>query len=391
MACLRMLAVLTLLGLVPASAALGATRSGTPGPDRITARGSQPQQINGSGGGDTIVGGVADDVLLGETGHDRISGGAGKDTIDGGSGDDRVVGQSGDDSVVGGFGRDTIDGGDGDDVLDSGSAGDRVAGGAGNDTIHAGGGTDSVVAGSGNDNVYSDSGADRLDAGEGDDTVYVNNGSAVDTVDCGAGQDTIYINPYANRGGISNAKALRSGRIRGCETVLEQVRTKDPTIGVHRMIRAAGGGTLRGTELKDTLLGGSGPDRLGGLGGDDVLWGNRLPTGASRGVDRIAGGDGNDTAYGGRGSNVIDGGAGDDYLQGGPGDNQILGGFGDDTVRLTGYGRNSVRTGDGNDVVDAYSRTPVTIDCGPGGDRVNIGFNRGVRTVNCETVTKRYR
>jgi hypothetical protein len=50
-----------------------------------------------------------------------------------------------------------------------------------------------------------------------------------------------------------------------------------------------------------------------------------------------------------------------------------------------------VSTGDGNDVVEAYSRTPVTIDCGPGGDRVNIGFNRHVKTVSCETVTKRYK
>ena len=60
-------------------------------------------------------------------------------------------------------------------------------------------------------------------------------------------------------------------------------------------------------------------------------------------------------------------------------------------MRLTGGGRNSVSTGDGNDVVEAYSRTPVTIDCGPGGDRVNIGFNRHVKTVNCETVAKRYK
>ena len=50
-------------------------------------------------------------------------------------------------------------------------------------------------------------------------------------------------------------------------------------------------------------------------------------------------------------------------------------------MRLTGAGRNRVNTGDGNDIVEAYSRTPVTIDCGPGGDRVNIGFNRNVKTV----------
>jgi hypothetical protein len=47
--------------------------------------------------------------------------------------------------------------------------------------------------------------------------------------------------------------------------------------------------------------------------------------------------------------------------------------------------------GDGNDVVEAYSHTPVTIDCGPGGDRVNIGYNRSVRTVSCETVKRRYK
>ena len=30
------------------------------------------------------------------------------------------------------------------------------------------------------------------------------------------------------------------------------------------------------------------------------------------------------------------------------------------------------------------------VDCGPGNDRVNIGFNRKVRTRNCEKVTHLY-
>ncbi len=66
----RLVALLALLLLVPAAAAAGAVRAGTPGPDRLKARGIQPQQINGSGGGDFILGGVAADVLMGETGHE---------------------------------------------------------------------------------------------------------------------------------------------------------------------------------------------------------------------------------------------------------------------------------------------------------------------------------
>ena len=46
--------------------------------------------------------------------------------------------------------------------------------------------------------------------------------------------------------------------------------------------------------------------------------------------------------------------------------------------------------GEGDDVIEAYSRTPVTIECGPGFDRVNIGYNRRVRTRDCEAVTRRY-
>jgi hypothetical protein len=52
---------------------------------------------------------------------------------------------------------------------------------------------------------------------------------------------------------------------------------------------------------------------------------------------------------------------------------------------------NRVNGGDGNDRIDAYARAAnVTIDCGPGGDVVNIGFNREVRPVNCEQVNRRY-
>ena len=46
--------------------------------------------------------------------------------------------------------------------------------------------------------------------------------------------------------------------------------------------------------------------------------------------------------------------------------------------------------GPGNDRVEAFAKGLALVDCGPGDDAVNIGFNRLVRTRGCEHVTKRY-
>ena len=71
--------------------------------------------------------------------------------------------------------------------------------------------------------------------------------------------------------------------------------------------------------------------------------------------------------------------------------NRIVAGTGNDTVRLGGSGPNTVLGGLGDDTVEAYARGTARIDCGPGSDRVNIGFNRRIRTVGCEIVKKLYR
>jgi hypothetical protein len=47
--------------------------------------------------------------------------------------------------------------------------------------------------------------------------------------------------------------------------------------------------------------------------------------------------------------------------------------------------------GVGDDTVYAFSKGPVEVDCGPGNDAVFIGFNRHVRTQNCEQVDRQYR
>jgi Ca2+-binding RTX toxin-like protein len=71
--------------------------------------------------------------------------------------------------------------------------------------------------------------------------------------------------------------------------------------------------------------------------------------------------------------------------------NVISGGSGFDTIRLVGHGYNRVNAGAGDDIVYAYGKDPVRIDCGAGNDTVKIGYNRGVGTRGCETVTRRYK
>jgi Ca2+-binding RTX toxin-like protein len=303
-------------------------------------------------------------------------------------------GADGNDAIYGGFGGDDVTGGEGDDFIDGGAAGDDIDAGPGNDTVHGGTATDRIHGGDGDDVIHSTTGGDHIHGDAGNDTVYVNNGTAVDTVDCGPGADTLHINPYSLRGGFSNARSLREGKLVNCETILETPPVVDPTKGI-KVMTPDHGGEAHGTDLNDNLLGSHGADVIVGLGGNDIIWANRKPDGRSQGVDRVDAGPGDDIVYGASrgGTTHIDGGDGDDYLQGGGADatNFITGGTGADTIRLTGPGLNRVAAGEGDDIVYGYSKDAARIDCGPGDDVVKIGFNRLIRTRNCEKVTKRYK
>jgi Ca2+-binding RTX toxin-like protein len=224
--------------------------------------------------------------------------------------------------------------------------------------------------------------------------VWVNNGTAVDTVDCGPGHDVLHINPASMVGGWSNAKALREGRLTNCEQIVETAPVVDPTAGI-KVMTPDHGGRAEGTDRNDNLLGSWGEDTIIGLGGNDIIWANRKPDGQSRGTDRVHAGAGDDIVYGASrgGTTHIDGGDGNDYLQGGGAvaTNFITGGAGADTIRLTGAGHNRVWAGDGDDIVYGYSKDASRIDCGPGNDFVKIGYNRRIKTRNCERVVKRYK
>ena len=88
-----------------------------------------------------------------------------------------------------------------------------------------------------------------------------------------------------------------------------------------------------GTELNDELLGSHGGDVISGGPGNDILWGDQLPTGNNAWQhDYIDGGSGNDWIYSSHGHNDIKGGAGNDRIWGHYGHGTIDCGSGWDVV-----------------------------------------------------------
>ena len=108
-------------------------KGGSPNPEPPA---PEPNEIEGTGGNDTLLGANTDDLIKGFSGDDLIRGRTGKDI---------VVGANGDDTLFGGDGRDKAYAGAGDDVLYGGRGNDRLAGGEGNDNITGGSGRDTLV------------------------------------------------------------------------------------------------------------------------------------------------------------------------------------------------------------------------------------------------------
>ncbi|MEA2219656.1 MAG: hypothetical protein QOJ35_2282 [Solirubrobacteraceae bacterium] len=230
--------------------------------DDVLTGGPANDRLDGGDGSDVLSGAGGDDTLLGggtDTGGDRLSGGPGADTLEGGGGPDRLAGDDG---------PDTLAGGGGDDELDGGSESDRLSGGPGLDRL-AGGPGDDVLEGAGTPLVGAD-GADVLDGGDGSDTL--SGGPGDDTLTGGPGPDVL-------SGGDGDGDTADYGRVLVAVRVSFDDVANDGPAGegddvagdVERVVGGQGDDTVRGTARAERLSGGEGEDYLDGAGGSDEL------------------------------------------------------------------------------------------------------------------------
>ncbi len=167
------------------------TVDGTGLGDDITG-GDANDTISGFGGNDTILardgadeihGGFGDDDINGVRGNDLIFGDAGNDTILGGKGKDTIDGGDGDDVILGGRGRNKVNGADGDDLIIGDSSIDRLTGGFGDDTLEGGAGEDRLAGSRGKDVLDGGAGDDRMSGGKGVDTFVFADGFGTDVIE----------------------------------------------------------------------------------------------------------------------------------------------------------------------------------------------------------------
>ncbi|WP_291552210.1 hypothetical protein [Bosea sp. (in: a-proteobacteria)] len=255
----------------------------------------------------------------------------------------------------------------------------------------------------------------------GNDTL-TNSGTIIGTdgvaIDMGAGNDTVTLLEGSQTFGEIR---LGSGDDRLTATDVEQDLSVDAGDGNDIVVSGAGDDLVRGGEGDDELDGGDGDDALQGGNGNDRLIGGL-------GDDFLLGGAGNDTLIGGAGNDLLDGGDGidtADYTSDtdgvtvdlgtgqGRGDGigrdtltgveNVIGGSGDDVLtgnelanlldggagkdRIVAGAGDTVRGGDGDDLIEIYTQTgaPAAVDGGAGDDTLKL-LGGGTGTLAASTV-----
>jgi Ca2+-binding RTX toxin-like protein len=333
---------------------------GTPDPPNCgpTFGNGEAGENNGIANMENAIGGAGNDTIYGNSDNNVLIGGDGNDVLYGMAGDDDLVGGNGNDTLWGGIGRDTADYSDHTVpvtvMLNASSWIGNESSSIDNDSIATD--VENVTGGSGNDTLVGNSGDNVLNGGPGND--YLAGGPGNDTLTGGPGSDTM-------RGGGGN------------DIVSYLDHTSSVSVALGNGVATTNNGSVgeNDTIYPDiqTVIGGTGADRLIGNNQNNVLW---APSTSA--ADWIEGGAGNDTLIGGNGNDIIMGEGGSDIITGGKG-KDIL--YGDGAVG---------DPSDGNDTIYAIDGAVDTINCGGGSNDVaHIDFTpKVIDTVltGCETL-----
>lgn len=303
---------------------------------------------------ETLSGG--DDNYVGTSGPDNVKGGAGNDILDGKIGNDTLSGDEGNDTLIGGAGADTLLGGPGNDVLRGGASTDYLTGGPGNDIIIADGSTCSTVFPVTCSDLYSDSTYNfyYYNRDDGHDT-WVSQQYARDMIVLGAGISAADLTFVKNNRDLeihlSPTESIALFQYFG--NVISSIPTTltayiqfqgEAPVAIYELVQASSLSGTSGDDILNAKLYSTIDVVLYGLGGNDILSGQR-------GDDTLEGGDDND---------IIIGNAGTDSLRGGKGNDTLIGAtatYSNSTGQLSSVGNDTqidhyyFDLGDGSDTI----------------------------------------
>lgn len=326
-------------------------------------------------GDDTLNGNLGDDSLSGGAGNDLLLTNDGNDIAYGGDGSDYLSDQAGAAQLYGDAGNDSLYGGDGNDSLYGGADNDLIFGGANDDALYGGAGNDSLDGGTGNDLIVAGLGADTVLGGDGADLIYAGAGAVVTGGEGGIDNDILVVEAgsiitYTSGSSESGTITLASGGTLSFSQI-EHVLTMGPVEGTDTSdVMTAGYTDLNGDQVdgsdgsNDTIFGFGGNDSIYAGAGNDLVYGGD-------GADVIEGGAGTDTLYGGIGDDTITSSA--DQVVAGDGNDLVvdLGGSsvvldaGNDTVHVydIAAGGSTLSGGSGTDVLgyDGSSAAAINV------------------------------
>jgi Ca2+-binding RTX toxin-like protein len=232
--------------------------------------------------GGSLIGNSLDNRLEGGSGNDTLQGGAGADTLVGGSGDELYIITDQNDSVSESAfaGSDTIE------IAISAAGGTYTLGANIERAIITSTVAYNVIGNSLSNFLYGNAASNRIEGGSGNDTL-LDGGGGGDTLVGGIGDDFYYIDSPStlvveNSFEGQDSVVVRFGSSAGAWTLSSSIESAS--------IQVSSGGSLIGNSLDNRLEGGTGNDTLQGGAGADTLDGGA-------GTDRLLGGSGDDYYY----------------------------------------------------------------------------------------------